>query len=166
MGVRKDSERLRAKAMYVEQLKTAKEIAIVVKVNVNTVGEWIAKGNWKAERDAKFNGIPSQIKDLKELISVLTEQRLKLVKLIDNAITKKDTVAEAEYKREAVKLADEVSKWNKSLENLEKKGKISLATYIEVMESIFKDMSQKHHKIYIQLLDFQEQHIRNISLKY
>ena len=51
MGKEKTSERRTAKILFVDQLKSAKEIAEIVDVQENTIGQWISKYGWRIERD-------------------------------------------------------------------------------------------------------------------
>ena len=149
----KDQERKIAKVMYAEQGKTAKEIAERFNLSENTVGNWVNAndGEWKKLRNA-YETMPDQlITSLKELLNALVERRLELQRDVD-----------ADPK-EKVNISDEISKVSKSLEAAQKDSRISLSTYLKVMESVFNALQQKHPKIYIQLLDFQEEHINAIA---
>ena len=71
-----------------------------------------------------------------------------------------------ETRKNISKIDDAVSKWNKTLRDINKEAKIPLATYLEVMQSIFEALQHYNPKLYMQTLDFQEKHIHDASLKY
>ena len=160
----KDKERRLAKELFL-QGKKQKEIARLARVQEKTIGEWVRKYGWREERDARFNSAKSHTESLKKLIGKLTERRLDLIRLMDKAFTEDNTEKYDALETKANKLADEVSKYNKALISLDKENRISLAVYIDVMESIFKAVQVFDTKLYMQLIDFQEQHLSEISLK-
>jgi hypothetical protein len=49
--------------------------------------------------------------------------------------------------------------------NLEKENRITLSTYVDVMDQLFEAIKNYDAKIYLKLLDFQEQHLSDISIK-
>ena len=67
--------------------------------------------------------------------------------------------------KRANEIADEVSKYNKTLLTLDKENRISLAVYLDVMESLFKAIQKHSPKLYMELLTFQEEHLSEISSK-
>lgn len=166
MGKSKDTERQNAKLLYIEQYKTAKEIASLIGVDAKTVGGWIVKYNWKAERDARVTGPKNQIASIKELIALKSERAIDLEKAIHQAMISKDAVLAGQLREESIALGDEVSKWNKTLENLDRSNRVSLSTYIDVLDNIFKSMQRDYPEVYTQTIDFQEKHLNEISLKY
>lgn len=162
----KDQERKLAAVMYIEQGKTAKEIAAKLSLSENTLGKWVADGNWKERRTAKITAGDSLIRSYRTLLQTLVDKR----QLLETEPAKRPGEDEeqrleraAERDRDKVRLSDEISKINKALDNAEKENKIPLSTYIKVMESIFDSMQKDCPKIYLQLLDFQEAHINNIA---
>lgn len=168
MGKEKTSERRTARILYVEQLKTAKEIADLVGVTENTVGGWITKGNWKIERDTKVNSVKKQKEQINHVISAIAERRIQIERELAECDPENPTDAKriAELRSEAINKADEAAKWNKTLSNLDKANSTSLETYLLVMDEIFSDLRESLPKIYLQLLDFQEKHIQKTALKY
>jgi len=123
---------------------------------------------WRQERDARMGSVESRVNNIKELISSLSEERLeiqrKIQELKGSDLPKGDkTVALSQMMDEASKLDDGVSKWNKTLENLDKKNKVSLSLYIHVMERVMKAIEKKHPNIFSQLIDFQEEHLTEIA---
>lgn len=160
----KAQERILAKELYFK-FKIQKEIARIVGVQEKTISDWIKKYAWKKERDARFNSGKSQIAQIKKLISKLTDQRISLTQKMDEAILKDDYTKVEELQQSANRLADEVSKYNKTLINLDKENRISLSVYLDVMESVFKGIQNFNPKIYMSLLDFQDEHVIEISEK-
>jgi uncharacterized protein YjcR len=160
----KSNERRVAKELFL-QGKYQNEIARLVNVQEKTIGDWVKKYGWIEERDARFNSSKTQIKALKDLIGKLTEQRLKLVREMEEATNDADNARLNDLQKKANTIADEVAKYNKALISLDKNNRISLAVYIDVMDGLFKAIQEYDSKIYLQLLDFQEQHLSDISKK-
>ena len=154
----KEKEIKLARILYVDQGKTAKEVAATVGVHEKTVGAWVEKFSWKSLRDAKANSPDLMIINIKDLLRTLAEERMDL-----DARTDLDESQKAKRK---AKLADEVSKWTKSLEVAQNESKIPLGTYLGVMDKIFDAIRDAHPKIYMDLLEFQERHINQIAAQY
>lgn len=165
MGKEKTSERRTAKILFVEQLKTAKEIAEIVDVQENTIGGWITKYGWRIERDTKVNSIKKQKEQINQVIAAIAERRIQIEKDIVDADPDDLKIISA-LRSEAIQKADEASKWNKTLMNLDKSNATSFETYLQVMDDIFSDMRDAYPKVYMSLLDFQENHIRKVQAKY
>lgn len=161
----KDKERNLAKELYFQN-KDQKEIALFCKVSQKTVGSWVKKFNWKEQRDARINGNRKHIAAVKDVIGRLTQERLLLFDQIKEADNNNDMDLSLALAKKGANLADEISKYNKTLENLDKQNRISLSVYLEVMDQIFNDLNRKHPKLYQRLLDFQEEHLSIIASKY
>lgn len=179
----KETEQKIAKELYINQNKSPEEIAQKTGVNTRTVQRWIKEGNWKKLRDAKANGSPQRIERTQLVVDSLTERRIQLIK--DEKETRKELEeleelgdyeeikekkallrTQLEFLRsEASSIDDAISKWNKRIENLHKEGKITLSIYIEVMERIFEAMRTSNEPLYMQTLDFQENHLEDVSAK-
>lgn len=160
----KTQERILAKELFF-QFKLQNEIARIVNVQEKTIGDWIKKFGWKKERDARFNGSKNQIQQIKNLIGTLTEERISLIRKIEDSTNSNNVEETKKLQKRANEIADEVSKYNKTLLTLDKENRISLAVYLDVMESIFKGIQKHNPKLYMQLLSFQEEHLSEISLK-
>jgi predicted transcriptional regulator len=162
----KDKERRTAKLYYVEHNFTAKETAARVGVTEKTVGKWVDEGHWRAERDARNSSPAKRLNNIKEIISKLSEEWLELnreVKLMEE--NKADAKEIAATRSRIKNIDDAVSKWNKTLENIEKENAVPLATYISVMENIFQALLDHDRELYMQLVEFQENHIADVSEK-
>lgn len=165
MGVKKKNENRTARVLYVEQGKTAKDIAELLGVTAKTVGEWVNKGNWKRERDARMASPANRIENINNIIGDLSEQRLHNNQKLKEAEQKGDTELVNELRAQLSKIDDAVSKWNKTLETINKEAKVSLTTYLYVMDNIFKHLNNYNPKLFMNTLDFQEAHINDISNK-
>ena len=161
----KTQERQLAKELYLKG-KLQKEIASLVGVQEKTISGWVERYGWKQERDARMNSEKSRSENLKNLIDSLVDKRLELMKEIDRLKAEKaDSEVITEKNREAVNIADEVSKYNKALENLDRENRLSLSVYLDVMDGIFRALQEYDPKLYMKLLDFQEEHLNHISIK-
>ena len=160
----KAEARILAKELFFK-FSTQKEIARICKVQEKTIGTWVVKYGWKKERDARFNSGKNQIQQIKSLIGILTEERIALIRKIEEAKIANNTENQKDLQKRANEIADEVSKYNKTLVTLDKENRISLSVYIDVMESIFSSIQRFNPKIYMELLTFQEEHLSEISLK-
>ena len=162
----KDRELKIARILYVEQFKTAKEISGLINVSEQTLGKWIEKYNWKDQRNARINSPSVRTDNIRQLINDLSEQRIDLNQQLKDAESRKDMDLMTSIRDNIARVDDAVSKWNKTLENIDKESRISLSTYISVMEMIFDSLSRYDEKLYIALLDFQEIHINDVSMRF
>lgn len=160
----KEKEKRIAFDYYTNQGMTAKAISGIINVSEKTIGTWAEKGNWKAVRDAIVNSSKNQGINIKELISELTEQQLQISEEIKEAKATGDKELVSKLRRESASLSQEVAIQTKALERLED-GKLSLSTYLTVMNDIFQALEQTDKDLYHKTLDFQETHLQTISLK-
>jgi len=163
----KDRERKTARILFVEQRKTAKEISQLLNVSEKTLSGWINADDelWKKERDARNTSPTQRISNIENIISGLAEERIQLSRELVKSEKAGDLVNVSEIRKNISKLDDAVSKWNKTLRDINKEAKIPLATYLEVMQSIFEALQHYNPKLFMQTLDFQEKHIHDASLK-
>ncbi len=161
----KDTERKLARQLYMKG-KMQKEIALTVGVQEKTVSGWVNKYNWKSEREARFSSSKKQIRNIKNIISTMAEERLQIHNDLQKAKANNNKNEVERLQKEAAIIDDGVSKWNKTLENLDKENRISLATRIDVLEDIFKDLQEYDAKLFLKTLDFQEHYLAQIASKY
>lgn len=179
----KETEQKIAKELYTNQNKTPEEIAHKTGVTLRTVQRWIKDGNWKKLRDAKANGSPQRIERTQLVVDSLTDRRIQLIKDETKARKELEELEElGDYEElkeekailrvkvetlraEAASIDDAISKWNKRIENLNKEGKITLSNYMEVMERIFEALRLSNEPLYMQTLDFQENHLEDVAAK-
>ncbi|TWP23521.1 hypothetical protein ETU10_07295 [Apibacter muscae] len=164
----KEAEKKRAYDYYVNQGKTAKETAGLSGVTEKTIGEWIKKGNWKGLRHTKANSKAERLTNIQQIIDSLAEDRIQVQRDISSELEKEEPNKTYinDLRRQAVSISDEISKWNKTLTNFDKENKISLSVYIEVMNDIFDNLKKYDPKIFASTVDFQEEHLNTISIKY
>lgn len=155
-----------AQLYYVDHFKDPEEIAVLLDIAPRTIRGWVKDKGWKALRDAKLNSTRTQIENIKKVIANLTEQTLSIQEQRTEAIMVQDKELIAALDYAAVGIADQVSKWGKMLEALDKSGRISIEVYLTVMDSIFKSMQAHDNKMYLSTIDFQQQHIEHISNTY
>ncbi len=161
----KDREKRIAFDYYTNQGLTAKAIAEIVNVSEKTIGDWATKGNWKSVRDANHNGSQVRCDNIKELISELTEQQLDINTEIKQAKADGDKERVIALRQQSASISQEVAIQTKALERMDTDNKISLATYLEVMTDIFKNLEHFSKDTYLKTLDFQESHLSTISIK-
>lgn len=162
----KDKERQSAYLLYVVQMRTAKETAILTGVQEKTVGEWIRKWNWKAERNARVNTDKNRADKVKEVIDNLIDRGLEIDREIETAKTLKDKESLFDLNKQAVINSQQIAMYNKLLGNIDKDAKISLEVYIKIMELIFADLQSFDNNLYLKSLDFQAQHMQEATIKY
>jgi len=163
MAIKKKNEWRTAKSLYIEQGKTAKDIAELLGVTAKTVGSWIADYNWKKERDARMASPANRIANIQNIIGNLAEERIELDSKVKEAEKADDTEEINRLYKRISQVDDSVSKWNKTLESINKESKVSLATYLHVMDLIFKSMNAYDAKLFMSTISFQEQHVNEIA---
>lgn len=161
----KDKEKRIAFDYYTNQGLTAKAIADIVNVSEKTIGDWVEKGNWKSVRDANLNGAQTRSANIKELISELTDQQLEINIEIKEAKAIGDKDRVIALRQQSATISQEVAIQTKALERMDSDNKISLSTYLEVMNDIFKNLEHFDKDVYLKTLDFQESHLSTISIK-
>jgi len=163
MAIKKKNEWRTARSLYIEQGKTAKEIAELLGVTPKTVGNWINDYHWKKERDARMASPANRIENIQNIIGNLSEERLELDRKVKEAEKAEDTDEVNRLYKRISAIDDAVSKWNKTLTTIDKDSKVSLSTYLYVMDMIFKSMNAFNPKLFMDTINFQEQHVNDIA---
>ncbi len=163
----KDKERKLAYILFVEQKKTAKEISLLIGVSEKTLSGWINADDerWKKDQRLRHTSPTQRVANIEQIISNLADDRIRKSIELNEAEKKADTELASELRKDIAKIDDAVSKWNKTLRDINKENKVPLAIYLEVMQSIFEAMQHDNPKLFMQTLNFQEKHINDISLK-
>ena len=156
----KDKEKKLAHILFVEQGKDACEISPLIKVSEVTLSKWVREGGWKAERDARNSSPHLSIGNIKKIMGSLGEDRLRLTKDLRQAEANIDTDGATEFRKQISRVDDAISKWNKALGTMDKESRVSLSSYLWVMEEIFQAMRGFNLDLYMKSLDFQEDHIQ------
>jgi transposase len=162
----KEREQKIARIMYVEQGKQAKEISQMTGVSEVTLSKWVNKFGWKDQRNARISSPGVRLENIRQLINDLSEQRIELGQQVKEAERVKDSDAISDLRKQIACVDDAVSKWNKTLENLNNENRVSLSVYLNVMEQIFEALKVHDEKLFFNTLDFQEIHINDISVKF
>jgi len=162
----KDKERNTARILYVEQGKSGKEVAEMLSVSEKTISAWVTKYAWNSARTAKITSKDNRIENLKRIIDGIAEDRLRLqAELTDLINTSEDKERQTAIRMEMASIDGTVANWNKTLENAEKETRITLGTYLTVMQRVFKSLYQFDSTIHNQTLAFQDQHINDITIE-
>lgn len=145
-----------------------KEIATTLKVSAVTVSNWCTDGGWKSEREARLDSEQSKIENIQQVIDNLVKLRLSLIYEIEAAECAGNTKQSLELQRKQKGIADEISKLRKEKEDIRGEGKkrITLSDYLFVMDSIFRSLQVKSPEKYRDTLDFQEEHVAEVSKIY
>lgn len=161
----KDKERQLAYYYFVEKNRSAKETAILCAVTEATLSGWVRKFGWKAMRDARAMSAGARMDNIRSVIDEMAAQRVALSGDLDLAIAQKDLKRTGEIRQELAQIDNGVAMWNKSLATATKEGKITLTNYLEVMDSIFNALRNFNESIYLKTIDFQQQHIHEVSTR-
>lgn len=160
--------RKEAEKMYVSEGLGNKEIARKLGVSEKSVSAWINDndGLWKKKRLADSISTDKRNENINEIINKLAQQKLDLLGKIDRALEEQDDEQVAELRKQASALDNSVAQWRKQREDMNKTNRIDLSIYIEVMDKIFDAMQVDAPELYFRSLDFQEQHLYNVSKIY
>ena len=159
----KDRERAHSRILFVDKGKTAKQIAIEVGVNENTVGKWIEKYNWKRNRAANILSKESRQENLIEIISSFASDRLELQREVKELIENKaDSESINDVRKQIARIDDAVSKWNKTFTSVKKDNEINQLILINVADIIFKHFDSMFPHLLKESTEFQEYFINEI----
>lgn len=147
--------------LYVKDGMMCKEISERINVSERSVSNWINENDalWKKERQASVISSKKQGDNLKQIINILADQKLELLRMIDEAIAEGDSDKVLELRKQAAGLDNSVAQWGNQLKEVDKKNRITLAIYIDVMGRIFDAMKAYNAELYFKTLDFQENHL-------
>lgn len=151
--------------LYVRDGMSCKEIADRVNVSEKSVSNWINENDalWKKERQASVISSKKQGDNLKEIINILADQKLELLRMIDEAIAEGDNDKVLELRKQAAGLDNSVAQWGNQLKEVDKKNRITLAIYLDVMSRIFDALKVYNPEQYFHTLDFQENHLYEVA---
>ena len=144
--------------LYVRDGMMCKEISERINVSERSVSNWINENDalWKKERQASVISSQKQGDNLKQIINILADQKLELLRMIDEAIAEGESDKVLELRKQAATLDNSVAQWGNQLKEVDKKNRITLAIYIDVMGRIFDAMKAYNAELYFKTLDFQE----------
>lgn len=150
----KEKEKALARVYYIDNNLDSGVIADKLEVSKKTVDRWIATGNWKNIRLAKQVAPEKLQADLKELIQMLVDKRIKMER--DPAFSPKERTA----------LGDEISKYSKALEASKKDDRPSLTAVVHVVEAFMQALLQHDRAIYFKVLDFHVNWLGQMAERY
>ncbi len=163
----KEKEKKLAYILFVEQKKQAKEISQLLNVSEKTLSKWINADNerWKKEQRVRNTSPAERVGNIEQIISNMADERISKSRQLTEAEKAGDHELASDIRKEISKIDDAVSKWNKTLRDINKESKVPMSTYLEVMETIFQALQAHDPKLFMQTIDFQEKHIHDVSLK-
>lgn len=159
----KDREKEVGRKLFVELNRNQKEIAADLGVTEKTVSNWVREGNWKNERTALINNSVNRAEKFKAVLEDLADEQLIISQKIKNAESSGDFGEASVLRKLASSIADQVGKYQKALERLDKNNKVLLSTKLEVIEELFQAMQEYDKKLYMNSLDFQRFYIQLIA---
>ena len=133
--------------------------------SARSVSKWINAddGTWKKERQAAVVNGRKQGENLREIIHILADQKLQLLRDIDGAAAAGETERVLELRKQAASLDNSVAQWGKQLAETDKQNRVTLSVYLDVMDRIFDALNAFDPELYYRTLDFQESHINETS---
>ena len=151
--------------LYVNGCLGCREISERTGVSEKSVSKWINAddGTWKKERQAAVVNGRKQGENLREIIHILADQKLQLLRDIDGAAAAGETERVLELRKQAASLDNSVAQWGKQLAETDKQNRVTLSVYLDVMDRIFDALNAFDPELYYHTLDFQESHINETS---
>jgi transcriptional regulator with XRE-family HTH domain len=177
-GKKKEYEKLKRTAYeyVVVQDYTQAETAEMLGISQKTLSEWARTGNWRELRKSRQSAASTANNNLKNIISLLSEQRLRIEQEIRDAQAAGDKDEELKLRKEASVISDDISKINKSLKDNEKSNGVTLGLIIDVMDDIFNNLRAFDLKIrcpkcgteidlYGEMIEFQSMYIQKKTIE-
>ena len=139
---KKEYEKIKRSAYeyVVVQDYTQAQAAEMLNISEKTLSDWARAGGWRDLRKARQSAVSTANNNLKNIISLLSEQRLRIEQEIREAQTSGDKDLELKLRKEASVISDDISKINKSLKDNDKSNGITLGLYIDIMDDIFNNL--------------------------
>jgi transposase len=146
---RKDLEKTKRSAYeyVVVQGYLQAETAKILGISEKTLSSWARAGGWRELRKARQSAVSTTNNNLKNIISLLSEERLRKENEIHDAQRTGDKELELKLRKEASIIGDDIGKINKSLKDNEKSNGITLGLYIDIMDDIFNNLRVSNLKI-------------------
>lgn len=139
-----------------------KEVATRLNLTEATISTWAnnsPEGKWKDLRQSRMQCKSTETDNLRKLIDILSQQRLDLELSISDAVHEGDTKEIARLRQQASSLSDQISKFNKTLQNLDNSS-YTLGVFIDVMDEIFNAMRLHDEKLWESTIEFQSTLVR------
>jgi predicted transcriptional regulator len=156
---RQDYDRLKRSAweLVVVYGKDQKEVAGLLNVSEQSISKWANEDtpNWHEQRQARQSCFKTDTDNVRELIRLLTKNRLDIEKEIQEAERIGDVEEQIKLRKQARGISDEISKNNKTLLSLDKENKYTLGEFTAIMDDIFNDLRAYNEDLFYQTVDFQ-----------
>lgn len=146
--------------LVVQKGLSQKEASTQLGISEKTMSEWAQEDEWKSQREARQQDYRTDVDNIKQIIRLISKRRIALEKEMQDVQIQGDEKKEIELRKEANKLSDEVSKYSKTLSELERENKYTLGIFINVMDDIFTAMRQYDETLFNQTIPFQQILIR------
>jgi hypothetical protein len=133
--------------MIVVQDCTQKRVSEVTGISEKTISEWATTGGWRDLRRARQSAVNTANNNLKNIISLLSEQRLTKEQEIHEAQASGDKDLELQLRKEANVISDDLSKINKTLKDNDKSNGITIGLFIDIMDDIFNKIRFSNYRV-------------------
>jgi transposase len=164
---KKEYEKLKRAAYeyVVVQDYSQSETAEMLGISEKTLSEWARAGKWRELRKARQSAVSTANNNLKNIISLLSEQRLKIEQEIHETQTSGEKERELELRKKANIISDDLSKLNKTLKDNDKSNGVTLGIYIDIMDDIFNNLRIFNEDLYNETLEFQSMLIQRKTIE-
>lgn len=151
--------------LVVEQGKTQKEAALILRVSEKAVSDWATENDlsWKDLRKLRQSSTHTARENIQRIISLLSDKRLRLEYQINEARDAGDTDLELRLRKEANQASNEMAYNNKALAELNKEKGVTLGQYVDVFDDIFSAMRAFDPELFETTINFQSVHLRKKS---
>jgi hypothetical protein len=126
---------------------TQTEAAGMLGVSEKTLSDWARAGGWRELRKARQSAVSTANHNLKNIISLLSEQRLRIEQEIHEVQVAGDKELELKLRKEANVISDDLSKINKTLRENDKSKGVTLGLFVDIMDDIFNNLRLSDLKI-------------------
>jgi transposase len=150
----KDSIRLQAETLYIDECLTASEIAKRLPVSEKSIGKWVHKYKWRQRRLARQTSPEAFIKKYDDLLNTLLDKRISLETKANLTPGEKE-----EYNR----IIDEMSKVSAIKEKLLKEGKLSLGTHVRCIERFMSFLNKHHSRLFMELIEVNKEYFAHLT---
>lgn len=133
-------------------------------VSEKTMSEWATKGDWDRIKKARQSATGTASENIRRIIELISERRLEIEEQIGYAQSAGDKEAELDLLKKAKGLSDEISKQNKTLQEIDKNS-FTLGKYIDIMDDIFNNLQSYDEDLYNRTIQFQTYLIKKKTIE-
>ncbi|MFV0599156.1 MAG: hypothetical protein ACK5M0_05465 [Bacteroidales bacterium] len=146
--------------LVVIQGTSQKEASLQLGVSEKTMSEWAKDEDWRNLREARQQDYRTDVDNIKHVIRLISKRRIGIETEIQEAQKIGDEESEIKLRKQAAVLGDEISKYGKTLQGIEKDNKYTLGEFINVMDDIFTELRQYDEDLFNKSIQFQQFLIR------